>query len=292
MNPDRFVPQNIRLEFANDQANFLHYYTRLNCWTPFEAACLLRGLIPVKFDPETGCAIAIWPLDPVTPEDSLEHFEGAEACCLDLSRLTRVIATNMCSSAELAVVPDKIVSWALDTLTIPRDCDLARAFERRRLAAVGHAADPASSVSDDGSLILELQERCRQLGDQVATLERENSQLQTKAKGTGKQWAEVRERVYAAALHRLASDLAQHTSSPSAKDFVLDWANQDHSCIDRSGRVVAAKLAAEVDDSREFYGFPSGDKNPAATAIEGYLAKSLGDEHWAGHWAKKTLGAI
>ncbi|WP_296892368.1 hypothetical protein [Thiobacillus sp.] len=256
--PDPPVPEKIRVKTGGPKPEWKYYLARLDRWSPFTSACVLLGLRPGTYDPATKSAEAIWEVDPANEEASLEHYEGATAHEQELRSLTAVIAANASGRGATDVVPSEIVAWAVETHTISPDCEVAREFERRRLAKlVGDSTlqegSPAHiSPRNDQVEVL------RKATEEIARLTVERDDLKKKTKNTGKHFAEQRAAILAAALHRLA----KHRDD----------------CVDSKGVVVGAKLTTQVDDNRVFYGLGNADSHPSHETLREHITNALSDK--------------
>jgi hypothetical protein len=217
------------------------------------------GLCPGVYDPATKSAEAIWEVDPDNEEASLERFDDSRTHERELRNMAEVIAANAGDRGFVDVIPSELVAWAVATQTISPDTELARTFERRRLPQTSDADAESGSATiniADDSLASELA-RAR---NEIGRLTTERDQLKQKTKETGKHFAEIRIRILAAALDRLATNRER--------------------CEDQKGGVVAAKLASEVNDHRFHYGFGHDDKAPSATTIRDKIAEALSGKLW------------
>jgi hypothetical protein len=256
--PEPLIPADIRVVFGAPDPTRFYFLIRQDRCSPFVAACLLRGYVPQEPISLADTAVAIWEVDPDDEQASMEHYESDFDCRRDLRDLTAVIALNASCRGEQDVSPSEIVAWAIKTQTISPDCELARAFDRHRLVDSIAARSDASSVPQP--FHEKLVDDLRQAVEEIGRLTTERDELKKKAKATGKQFVEQRATILAAALHCLS--------------------NGRDECINSKGRVVGAKLAAQVHDKRVSYGFGDDDVKPATATIEQHITDALSDATW------------
>jgi hypothetical protein len=254
------VPEVVNVRFGDPQPDWLFPLVRLDRWSPFMAACIFLGLRPGTCDATTKIADAIWVRDADNPQGLPDNYENDINYGRELVELTEVIATNTISQGKKDVTPAEIVAWAIETQTISPDSEVARTFERRRIAKLDADTNTDSASRPTGS-VANLAEDLRKAAREIGRLTTQRDDLAKKAKGTGKHFGEKREAILAAALHLLA--------------------NHRDDCIDGNGRVVGAKLGNAVQDMRVYYGFGDDETNPAATTIIQTITDALSENRWA-----------
>lgn len=251
-------------------------------WSPFEAACHLWGLISGEIDASTGTATVIWPADAPDPDGHFSDWlDPSRNPAGELLELTRIIARNANEIGEHCLAPREIVAWAIGHKIVGPRSELARHFGLNQEDA---NLDPQSAtrdqlvVPDDGAERLKAE-----LDAAVGEIERLKAELveqRRKAKDTGKHHAELRARCFAAALHRLAHEVAIHHETLRETPASDSDTATPMALLSPRGRVVASRLAGLVDDNRRFYGFPGDDRTPARSTIEDQIAGALNDDQW------------
>ena len=253
------IPKIIRVRLRPPDPNRLSLYAlaKLDRWSPFVTACVLVGLLPDNINHGLEEVEAVWEIDPDDEEASLEHFERDVDYRQSIRELTIVIANNAANSGESDVSPSEIIAWAIETLTISPKDEVARIFEHRRLC--GAAMDTHGTSSLIPESIIENTAQALRQREEISVLVIENAALKKKVKNTGKYFAEQKVKILAAGLHCLAKHYGD--------------------CVDANGRVVAAKLAGQVDDKRTWYGFgdEADDTQPVAKTILEHIAGALSD---------------
>ena len=278
------IPQEVKIRVLRKTTDDpLQYLIRREFWSPYEAACALRGLVPGEIDTETGSAVAYWHIDPRDEASSLEEFDPQEDYGEDICELTKLIVANNGGNDKLS--PDAIVRWALRKSVIGRMSPLANAFYR-----LGFISDdspqptPKDSTDVEASLALiqSLEKQLIDAKEEIGRLIGQQDELRRKAKETGKQWLETRCEVYSAALHRLSLHVAEILSDGQCGGKSASPGNSI-----KGARVIASRLAQAVHDHRVFYGFPEEDKNPSYNTMVDHLEKALNDDRRSSSSQKK-----
>lgn len=266
---ESLVPSAIKVMQCSTEPDWLDSLATLDQWSPFMAACIFCGVRPESFDAVTKTAVFTRDINQGSLDDGASDFELKR----QVKELTRVIACNALNQGNEYVTPSEIVLWAIENGIVGAKSEIDNIFERRRFAKhdVGARKNSAVHFAEAGEKIAQhldqdeekINHFTRKLDEAEAKIKCLTDELynhKKRKKGTGNHFSTKREIVLSAALHRLSID--------------------PNSCTDENGRVIASKLANQVNDSRVFYGFGMDDKAPAATSITEYITGALSKRNW------------
>lgn len=227
--PSKLIPKSI-IGYWLENEDFLSDYVLMKSWTPFEAACLIRGINPG----DIAKGVARVGLVPTT----INQYDENPQAWTDVSTLITLTGIILRNNDNLSSIPsDNIVKWAVETGQLHSKSYLAKILIVYPNKNLDHPIDPNPVESDLQHQINEANCKVKSAERQIDLLRTELTQAKKNSKMTGKFHNENRLVILGAALNEIAAECPNELFTTN-------------------GRLVSVKLATHLSNNRDLYNIP------------------------------------